>query len=88
MTQTAIRLKTKVLPGKRIEFTAPELTEGAEVEIFVALPDAAPQPEPEPPQVFASALDYLDSLPPIQRTPEEWAQVEREIQEEKDSWER
>src|SRR5579862_9164573 len=88
MTQTAIRLKTRVLPGKRIEFTAPELTEGAEVEIFVALPEPAPQPEPETPRKFKDVMEYLDSLPPIQRTPEEWEQVEREFREERDSWDR
>lgn len=32
MVQTAIRLTTKVLPGKRIEVTAPELVEGDDVE--------------------------------------------------------
>ena len=31
---------------------------------------------------------FLDSLPPIQRTPEEWEAIERELQEERDSWDR
>jgi len=39
--QAAIKLKTRVLPGKRIEFTSPELLEGEEVEVVVALPGEA-----------------------------------------------
>jgi hypothetical protein len=34
--QTAVRLSTIVLPGHKIEFTSPELTEGASVEVIVA----------------------------------------------------
>jgi hypothetical protein len=88
MAQAAIRLKTRVLPGNRIEVTAPELIEGADVEVFVALPEDAPCAESQEPRIFASAIDYLNSLPPIERTAEEWAQVEREIEEERNSWER
>lgn len=84
MTETAIRLRTRVLPGKRIEITAPELNEGEDVELIVL----KSQPIAPETRQFPSALDYLNSLPPLHRTPEEWAQVEREIQEEKDSWER
>lgn len=83
MTQVAIRLKTHVLPGKRVEFSSPDLNEGEEIELIVLKPDvAASVPR------FASALDYLNSLPPLHRTAEEWEQVEREIREEKDAWER
>lgn len=85
MTQAAIRLTAKVLPGKRIEFTAPELVEGQDVEIFVALPTVPARPSTPS---FASAADYLASLPARHRTPEEWAQIERELQEDKDSWDR
>ena len=83
--QSALKLTARVLPGKRIEFTAPELSEGAEVEIFVTLPDSALQPEPEKPHQFKDVIAFLDSLPPVQRTPEEWVQIEREFQEERDS---
>ena len=33
--QSAIKLTARVLPEKRIEFTAPELTEGEDVELIV-----------------------------------------------------
>ena len=78
MTQTAIRLKTTVLPGRRIEFTASELTDGQEVEISVNLA----QPEVQTaPRIFASAAEYLASLPVRHRTSEEWAAIERELKE-------
>ncbi len=37
--QAALKLKTIVLPGNRVELSAPELPEGAEVEVFIALPE-------------------------------------------------
>ena len=87
MTQTAIRLTTKVLPGKRIEFSAPELIEGEDVEIFVALPHA-PLPSSLKGKEYIPALDFVDSLPPSTLTPEDWQRIDRELQEEKDSWDR
>src|SRR5438105_2471983 len=43
MTQTAVKLTTTVLPGSRVEFIAPELPEGAEVDVFVMISDTAEQ---------------------------------------------
>lgn len=83
--QAALKLKTTVLPGHRIEFTSPELIEGEEVELIVLKPDSTEQPPKRP---FASAWDYLQSLQPVERTPEEWEAVERELQAEKDAWDR
>ena len=89
--QAALKLKALILPGKRIEFTAPELPETGEVELIVVLPDSAsplPTEASKSQTEFASAADYLASLEPIQRTPEEWAEVEREFYEERNSWDR
>jgi hypothetical protein len=84
--QAALKVKTTVLPGRRIEFTTPELPEGTDVELIV-LPEL-PTPLPSEMRQYASAAEYLDSLPPIQRTPEEWEQIEREFREERDAWDR
>lgn len=78
--QAALRLKAQVLPGKRVEFSAPELPEGGEVELIVVLPETTPNR-------FSCAQDYLDSLPPLSRSPEEWAEIEREFIEERIAWE-
>jgi hypothetical protein len=85
--QATLKLKTRVLPGHRVEFASPELPEGAEVEIFVALPEETPAVPAEQEQT-QGVWDYIQSLPAVQRTPEEWAQIEREFQEERNSWDR
>ena len=38
--QTTLKMRTRVLPGQRIEVTSPELPENAEVDLFVVLPDS------------------------------------------------
>jgi hypothetical protein len=81
--QAALKLRTRVLPGSRIEVTAPELPENADVELIVLLPEGV-----EVPRQFKDVVEFLDSLTPVQRTPEEWAEVEREFREERNSWER
>jgi hypothetical protein len=84
--QSALKLTARVPLGHRVEFTAPELPENTDVELIVMLPHsngnrlAAGEPE--------GVWDYIRSLPPVDRTPEEWAEVERELREEKDSWDR
>ena len=85
MPQTAIRLKTRVLPGHRIEVVAPEFAEGDDIELIVLS-------EPTPllarnREGYIPALDLIASFPPSQLTAADWERIEREIQEEKDSWE-
>jgi hypothetical protein len=79
--QTALRLETTVLPGHRLEITAPELPEGAKVEVIVVLPERQELRR-------ISMLEFLATLPPgplLFKTPED---VNRYLQEERDSWER
>ena len=87
MFGAAIKLNTTVLPGHRIEFLAPDLPEGASVEVFVTPSRVSSELATEP-RRFADALEFLDSLPKISRSPEEWEAVEREFREERDSWDR
>lgn len=84
-TQTAVRLKTRAL-GKRLLVTLPELNDNEEVELIVlrsASTEAAP--EPEKPK-FKDAWEYLQSLPPMNHSPEEWERIERSWREERESW--
>jgi len=74
-------METTVLPGHRLEISVPELPEGATVEVIVVLPK---QPQPQ----FASALEFLESLPPGPHAFPTWEEYERHLREEKDSWER
>jgi hypothetical protein len=78
--QSALRLETTVLPGHRLEVSAPELPEGAKVEVIVVLP--------APPTQGPSMLEFLATLPPgplLFQTPED---ANRYVKEERDSWER
>ena len=79
--QTAIRLETTILPGHRLEVSAPELPEGARVEVIVVFLEK-PQPS------FSSALEFLESLPAGPRAFKTWEEYERHLQEEKNAWER
>jgi hypothetical protein len=55
--QTAVRLNTTVLPGKRIELSSPELPEGAAVEVIVLW-----QATEEERQRRAEAVRRIDEL--------------------------
>ena len=85
--QSALKLRTTILPGHRIEVTAPELPESGEVELIIVLPEPV-LPAPTGQDKTQGVWDYIQSLPPVQRTPEEWAEVERELREDRDSWDR
>ncbi len=79
--QKSLRLETTVLPGHFLEVHAPDFPEGAKVDVTVVL--ASRQTSSRP-----SMLAYLNSLRPgplLFKTPED---VNRYIEEERDSWER
>lgn len=78
-----VRMTTTVLPGHKIEITAPELPVGGTVEVTVTVPTTlAVAPNRE------ALKEFLESRPPSRKTPEEWAQFERDFQEERNSWDR
>ena len=83
----ALHIKTTVLPGKRIEVSAPEFPEGAAVDVFLVLPTPDKIAAPPVAQSRPSALDIIASLQGhrLFQTPEE---VDRYLQEERDSWDR
>jgi hypothetical protein len=72
-----VRVRTKVLPGNKIEVSSPELAVGSEVDVEISQ-------NPEPRRTFR---DIVRDLPPGQlfKTPEE---VDEYIRQERDSWER
>lgn len=77
---SALRTQTTVLPGHRIEITAPELQEGTRVEVLIV-------PASVPVSDSRSALEIIDSLRGYRlfQTPD---QVRRHLQEERDAWDR
>jgi hypothetical protein len=79
--QNTLHLETTVLPGHRLELSAPELPEGARVEVIVVLP--APRESK-----FGSAFEFLQSLPAGPRAFRTWEEYKRHLQQERDSWDR
>ena len=76
--QTTFHIETTVLPGNRVEFSAPELPEGAKVEVTVVIPEL--------PKHRMSMLEFIGTLPPGPRAFDTWEEYERFLQQEKDSW--
>ena len=79
--QATLRIETTVLPGNRVEVFAPQLPEGAKVEVTVVLA------EPSAPGKM-SMIDFVKTLPPGPRAFDTWEEYERFLEEEKNSWER
>lgn len=82
--QAALRLTARVQAGHRLEINSPELPEGADVDIFVVMPESATKPVGEP----VPLMEFLDSLPPGPRSAATWEEIERHLQEDRDSWDR
>ena len=76
--QSDIHVTTRVLPGGKIEVLIPQLKEGEEVDVVVS--PARPQ------RGGKSLLEFLDSLPDPRHSAEKWQQIERDLQEDRDSW--
>ena len=79
--RNALHIRTTVLPGSRIEVCSAELTEGEAIDLFVVLPDGSPQPR-------RPMVELVDSLAPGPRSARTWEEVERQFQEERNSWDR
>ncbi|MFE1744826.1 hypothetical protein [Coleofasciculus sp. H7-2] len=76
--QPALHISTQVLPGNKIEISAPELPVGDAVEVFVILSETSTPSR-------RSAIDLLDELQGTRllKTPEE---ADQYIEEERNAW--
>jgi hypothetical protein len=78
--QAALRVKTTVLPGGRIEVTDPQLPSGQAVDVIVLFPEPPTTPRRSVVDVLAEAPGRI-----LFRTPED---VDAYLREERDAWER
>ena len=78
--ESAVRIRTTILPGKRIEITSPDLPDEGQVDVIVLVPEGN--------GASTGILDYLDSLPARERPAEYWAERDRQLREDRDSWDR
>ena len=83
-----VRITTRVLAGGRVEVASPELCEGDRVDVAIFRARVAPAGQAPSPEDRAGVLRVVESLPRRYRTPEEWAEFERQFQSERDSWDR
>jgi hypothetical protein len=80
--ESALHTTTRVLPGNRIELSSPQLQEGQTVDVYVFPQHKTLTKRKQ------SLMDFIKSLPPGPRSAKTWEEVERNFQEERDSWER
>lgn len=78
----AIKIRTTVLPGRRIEVASPDLQEGEQVEILIM---RSVQQDASSP---VSMLQLVERLPEGPRSASSWEELERALSEEKEAWER
>jgi hypothetical protein len=75
---SAIHIKTRVLPGKKIQIASDDLVEGQAVDVFVITSERPKRPR-------TNVLELLRSTPApgVFATPDE---VDEYIERERDSW--
>ncbi len=76
--QPALRITTKVLPGKKIEIEIPEAQIGDSVDVFVVLPEKV---EPKK----RSVIEILEEVH-AKRPPKSAEEIDRQLREERESW--
>jgi hypothetical protein len=81
--QSALKLRTTVQSGGRIQVDSSELAEGTPVELIV-LPDLAADISGQ--STTTGIWDWLQSLPPSNLSHEDWERIESEMRREKEAW--
>ncbi|NJM22635.1 MAG: hypothetical protein HC907_29965 [Richelia sp. SM1_7_0] len=76
--QSALHITTKVLPGNKIEIQVPEAQEGDSVDVFVILPEKVETKK-------RSAVDILKEVH-AKRPPKSAEEIDRQLREERSSW--
>ena len=79
--RAALRARTTVLTGRRIELAVPELREGETVEVVIF-------PRPAGPAAPPSLLEFLDNLPSEPRSYPRWEEIDHHFREERAAWDR
>ena len=82
MMKTFVRVRTRVLPGRRIEVSDPSLPEGEEVDVLVL--SASP-----PSSKSINLYEWFHRRPPQPkpRGAESWEAYEQLLKQERDAWE-
>jgi hypothetical protein len=73
----AMKIKTRVLPGRRIEVETPELKEGDLVDVVVSSSEQRRE---------GGLLDFLKSLPEGPRSASTWDEIEGQLAKDRENW--
>lgn len=76
--QSALHITTKVLPGNKIEIEILEAAIGDSVDVFVVLPE-------KPESKRRSIIAFLEEIH-AKRPPKSAEEIDRYLQEERESW--
>lgn len=78
--EQSLRIRTRVLPGHKIEVYDSKLPEGAEVEVAISAPPAKPR---------RSLAQLMQELSPSEmpQALESWEEYEQLLQQERNAWE-
>lgn len=85
MTATTT-ITTRVKTGHRIEVLAPDVPDGAEVQLTIAYDPEITEPAGKPPRI--SMLDIAASIPPGPHPFATWEEYDRALEEERNAWDR
>lgn len=83
--QSSVRVRTTVLPGHRIDVAAPDLPEGADVELVVSIRQADPISAD---RKYRPMIEIAECRPVDPPPFGSWEAFDRFLQQEKDSWDR
>ncbi|MCL1463288.1 hypothetical protein [Argonema galeatum] len=76
--QPSLHIKTKILPGNKIEIEIPEAAIGDAVDVFVILPE-------KPASKRGSAVEMIEQIR-SKRQFRSAEDIDKQLQEERDSW--
>ncbi len=76
--QSPLRITTKVLPGNKIEIQVPEAEIGDSIDVIVILPE-------KPESKRRSIIELLEDVH-AKRPPKSAEEIDRYLQEERESW--
>ncbi|MBD2625321.1 hypothetical protein [Trichormus variabilis] len=76
--QAALHISTQVLPGQKIEIQVPNAAIGDTVDVFVILPE-------KPESKRRSIIEILEEIH-TKRTPRSAEDIDKQLQDERESW--
>jgi hypothetical protein len=78
---TTMHLTANVEPGGKVELTLPGALSGQSVDVYVVVSDPATAPR-------QGVMDFLRALPPGPRSAPSWIELDKQLEQERNAWDR